>query len=144
MPCVHKDVVVTDDLKRYERLKLFLLNLSHTYMAERWAQAGAPEKMLTRQWLENPVWRAELEDLVEREVQPVFDALGLGEAAREYRLSVIVRFRNPFLFHYLADIYRNQETKKQRRFGGVIALARQCGLDLAQPRLRAMLGKQPD
>ena len=80
MPCVHKDVVVTDDLKRYERLKLFLLNLSHTYMAERWAQAGGPEKMLTREWLENTAWRADLEDLVEREVQPVFDALGLGEA----------------------------------------------------------------
>ena len=85
MPCVHKDVVVTDDLKRYERLKLFLLNLSHTYMAERWRQAGGPEKMLTREWLENAAWRADLEDLVEREVQPVFDALGLGEAAREYR-----------------------------------------------------------
>ena len=58
--------------------------------------------------------------------------------------SVIVRFKNPFLFHYLADIYRNHEAKKQRRFGGVIALARQCGLDLAQPRLRAMLGKEPE
>ena len=28
-PCRHADVVVTDDLKRYERLKLFLLNLGH-------------------------------------------------------------------------------------------------------------------
>ncbi len=34
MPCHHPDVVVTDDLKRYERLKLFILNLGHTYLAE--------------------------------------------------------------------------------------------------------------
>jgi tagaturonate reductase len=141
MPCVHKDVVVTDDLKRYERLKLFLLNLSHTYMAERWRQAGAPEQMLTREWLENAAWRADLEDLVEREVQPVFDALGLGDAAREYRVNVITRFKNPFLFHYLADVYRNREAKKLLRFGGVIALARQGGLDLAQQRLPGMLGE---
>ena len=142
MPCVHKDVVVTDDLERYERLKLFLLNLSHTYMAERWRQAGGPEKMLTREWLgKHGPWRADLEDLVEREVQPVFDALGLGDAAREYRDNVMTRFKRSLPFHYLADVYRNHEAKKLLRFGGVIALARQCGLNLAQPRLRGMLGE---
>ena len=66
----------------------------------------------------------------------MFDALGLGPEAREYRESVMTRFRNPFLDHYLADIYRNHAAKKQRRFGGLIALGRQCGLDLAQPRLQ--------
>ncbi len=69
----------------------------------------------------------------------MFDALGLGQEAREYRESVMTRFRNPFLDHYLADIYRNHAAKKERRFGGLIALGRQCGLDLAQPRLHAGL-----
>ncbi len=36
VPCRHADVVVTNDLKRYERLKLFILNLGHTYLAEIW------------------------------------------------------------------------------------------------------------
>ena len=137
MPCVHPAVVVTDDLKRYERLKLFILNLGHTWLAEGWAARGADASGLTRQWLEDPAIRADLEDLYEREVQPVFDALGLGAAAREYRQSVMTRFRNPFLDHYLADIYRNHEAKKQRRFGGLIALGESLGLKLAQPRLRA-------
>ena len=32
-------MVVTGDLKPYERLKLFILNLGHTYLAEIWARA---------------------------------------------------------------------------------------------------------
>src|SRR5271155_1988789 len=128
MPCVHPDIVVTDDLARYVRLKLFILNLGHTWLAQGWAARGA-----------DPAIRDDLEDLYEREVQPVFDALGLGAEARKYRASVMARFRNPFLDHYLADIYRNHDAKKQRRFGGLIALAREKGVAVEQPRLRAAL-----
>src|ERR1700685_2557063 len=41
MPCVHAAVILTDDLARYERLKLFILNLGHTWLAEGWARSGA-------------------------------------------------------------------------------------------------------
>ena len=94
---------------------------------------------LTRQLLDDAAIRADLEDLYEREVQPVFDGLGLGAEARAYRESVMTRFRNPFLDHYLADIYRNHAAKAQRRFGGLIALGESLGLKLEQPRLRAAL-----
>ena len=127
MPCVHPDIVVTDDLARYVRLKLFILNLGHTWLAEGWAARGADPKALTRELLADSAIRDDLKDLYEREVQPVFDALGLGAEAREYRASVMARFRNPFLDHWLADIYRNHDAKKQRRFGGLIALAREKG-----------------
>ena len=139
MPAVHPDIVVTDDLARYVRLKLFILNLGHTYLAEGWAARGADPKALTRELLADAAIRDDLEDLYEREVQPVFDALGLGAEAREYRASVMTRFRNPFLDHYLADIHRNHETKKQRRFGGLIALAQETGVAAEQPRLKAAL-----
>jgi tagaturonate reductase len=139
MPCVHPDVVVTEDLERYVRLKLFILNLGHTYLAEGWAARGGDPKATTRELLADPAIRDDLEDLYEREVQPVFDALGLGSEARDYRASVLTRFRNPFLDHYLADIHRNHEAKKQRRFGGLLALAREFGADGAQPRLAAAL-----
>ena len=33
-------IVVAADLKPYERLKLFILNLGHTYLAELWAKEG--------------------------------------------------------------------------------------------------------
>jgi tagaturonate reductase len=139
MPCAHPAIVVTDDLKRYERLKLFILNLGHTYLAEGWAARGGDPKTLTRELLADAAIRADLEDLYAREVQPAFDALGLGPEARAYRVSVMSRFRNPFLDHYLADIFRNHAAKKQRRFGGLIALARQAGAEIAQPRLEAGL-----
>ncbi len=141
MPCKHPAIIVTDDLKRYERLKLFILNLGHSYLAEGWAACGGAEKALTRELLSDPAIREDLNDLYEREVQPVFDALGLGVEARPYRASVITRFRNPFLDHYLADIFRNHEAKKQRRFGGLIALGREAGVTLAQPRLQAALAQ---
>ena len=44
MPCRDASVVLTDDLKRYERLKLFILNLGHTYLAEGWAARGGAPK----------------------------------------------------------------------------------------------------
>ena len=48
MPCRHPSVVVTDDLKRYERLKLFILNLGHTYLAELWSRRGGAEDETVR------------------------------------------------------------------------------------------------
>ena len=69
----------------------------------------------------------------------MFDAIGMGAEARAYRESVIERFRNPFLDHYLADIFTNHAAKKQRRFAGLIALGAQAGLAIAQPRLWAAL-----
>jgi tagaturonate reductase len=52
---------------------------------------------------------------------------------------VIERFMNPFLDHYLADIFTNHEAKKRRRFGGLIDLKRARGVTLPQPRLEAAL-----
>lgn len=139
MPCRHPCVVLTDDLKPYERLKLFILNLGHTYLAEGWAARGGAPTETVRALLADPAILADLNDLYDREVQPVFQAIGLGQEARTYRESVIERFRNPFLDHYLADIFTNHAAKKQRRFAGLIALGAQAGLAIAQPRLWAAL-----
>ena len=44
LPCRHPAIVVAADLKPYERLKLFILNLGHTYLAEIWRrEGGAPD-----------------------------------------------------------------------------------------------------
>src|SRR5271170_4825190 len=83
--------------------------------------------------------RAELGDLYEREVIPVFAGISMEGEARAYRDTVIDRFRNPFLDHRLAEIFINHEAKKQRRFGGLIGLAEANGLRVSQPRLRAAL-----
>lgn len=141
MPCVHPDIVVTDDLARYVRLKLFILNLGHTYLAEGWAARGGARSETVRLLLADPATLADLNDLYDQEVLPVFEGIGLRDAASAYRQSVIERFRNPFLDHYLADIHTNHAAKKQRRFAGLIALGAQAGLTIAQPRLSAALAR---
>jgi len=139
MPCRHPAIVLTDDLSRYVRLKLFILNLGHTYLAEGWAARGADPSATVRQLLAQAVIKNDLNDLYDREVLPVFAAIGLGEEAQAYRSAVVERFMNPFLDHFLADIFTNHAAKKRRRFGGLIELKLSCGLDLPQPRLAAAL-----
>jgi len=138
-PCRHPDVVVTDDLKRYERLKLFILNLGHTWLAEAWSQSNGAPELTVREAVADPSLRRGLDDLYDDEVLPVFAALGMGDEARSYRDSVIERFSNPFLNHRLAEIHGNHAAKKARRFGGLIALARESAPGLNQPKLAAAL-----
>ena len=140
LPCRHAAIVVTDQLERYERFKLFLLNLGHSYLVHCWRERGAPPGLTVLQALADAVIAARLEAVWAEEVLPLFDALGDGAAARDYLVQVRERFANPFLVHRLADIARNHGEKMQRRCGPVIALAGQLGLALPQARLRAALG----
>ena len=70
---------------------------------------------------------------------PVFAGIGLGDEALAYRNSVIERFRNLFLNHFLADIHTNHAAKKARRFGGLIALRQERGFRVEQTRLETAL-----
>ncbi|KQX01382.1 D-mannonate oxidoreductase [Massilia sp. Root418] len=139
LPCTHPQIVITDALEPYERRKLFLLNLGHSFLAEYWQQRNRAKDETVLQAMSDPRLRAELEALWEEEVLPVFDALGEAEAARTYLAQVRDRFCNPFLAHRLADIAQNHEEKKRRRMLPVVALANEMQLPLAQPRLRAAL-----
>ena len=138
--CRHADLVVTDDLARYERLKLYILNLGHTWLAERWLLERRPPDETVREALADPELSGSLDALYAEEVLPVFAGLGLGDAARAYRNTTLERFRNPFLRHHLRDIAQNHAAKKERRFKALIELARQAAPRLVQPRLTAALG----
>ena len=138
-PCRHPDIVVANDLKRYERLKLFILNLGHTWLAEIWCRRNGPPAMTVREAMADGDMQAELGDLYEKEVLPVFAGIGMEKGAHAYRDTVIDRFRNPFLDHRLAEIFINHGAKKQRRFGGLIELAEASDCQVSQPRLRAAL-----
>lgn len=139
LPCKHASIVLTDDLDRYERLKLFLLNLGHSYLAERWLLDHRAKDETVRQAMGDRALLADLETLWCGEVLPVFEAEGLGEDAKAYIGSVRDRFLNPFLAHRLADIAANHEEKKRRRFLPVVAAAERLGLHLPQPKLNAAL-----
>jgi tagaturonate reductase len=139
LPCRHPAIVVAADLKPYERLKLFILNLGHTYLAELWATEGGAPELTVREAMTDPTIRAKLDSLFDDEVLPVFDAIGMGDQAHAYLKTVIERLSNPFLDHRLSEILKNHEAKKRRRFGGLIDLAEANGVRVKAPRLRAAL-----
>jgi tagaturonate reductase len=139
LPCRHPAIVVAKDLKPYERLKLFILNLGHTYLAEIWAKGSEPPGLTVREAIGDTATRAKLDALYEEEVLPVFAGIGMGDEAHAYLKTVIERFSNPFLDHRLAEIYTNHEAKKRRRFGGLIELAEANDVRVSLPRLKAAL-----
>jgi tagaturonate reductase len=144
LPCRHPAIVVTDDLKPYERLKLFVLNLGHTYLAEIWAKDGGTPGLTVREAMADKTIRAQLDALIEEEVLPVFAGIGMREKAEAYWATVIERFSNPFLDHRLSEIVTNHEAKKRRRFGGLIELAEASGVSVNQPRLGAALAPRDE
>ena len=139
LPCTHASIVLTDNLAHYETLKLLLLNLGHSMLAELWLMDDGNPDTTVLDAMRNPSWRSALESTWTGEVLPVFGAMGKHDEALAYLAQVRDRFENPFLVHRLADIARNHREKKQRRFGPVIEHAQNLGLDLALPRLRQAL-----
>lgn len=139
MPCRHGAIVLTDDLGRYEQLKLFFLNLGHSVLAQQWLDERGNADMTVLQAMQDPAMREKLESVWTDEVLPVFDALGLADEARSYLAQLRGRLLNPYLAHRLADIAQNHEQKKARRIAPLLALAAQRAPQLRQPRLRATL-----
>jgi tagaturonate reductase len=131
--------VVTDDLERFERLKLFFLNAGHTYLAQRWLTDARAVDETVAQAMNDPLLRADLEALWTNEVLPIFQNLGHGVDALNYLTAVRERFINPFLAHKLADIAKNHDEKKQRRLRPIVTLAETRLPELKQPLLRSAL-----
>jgi tagaturonate reductase len=137
-PCSHPDVSVADDISSHERLKLFVLNLAHTWLVDEWMRSNASVRTVLDA-MHEPRLRNGLEAVWANEVIPVFDALGSGAQARAYVDVVRERLCNPFLAHALSDIAANHEEKKRRRIGALLQLAGRLGLAPAQARLRKAL-----
>ncbi len=134
--CRHPDLVLTPDLARYELLKLHILNLGHTWLAERWLLDGRPHEETVREALDDATLAAGLEAVYDEEVLPVLATLGLADLAADYRKTTLDRFRNPFLRHRLAEIAVNHATKKQRRMAPLLAFAAERAPHLPLRRLR--------
>lgn len=141
LPCTHESIVLTDDLRSYERLKLFFLNLGHTWLAEQWIAERRSPSETVRDAMSDTRLRAGIETVWQEEVKPVFVSLGLGRQAEDYVADVRERFLNPYLDHRIADIAQNHAEKVKRRVLPLIELADAMGLQGKQPRLHAMLAK---
>ena len=118
--CRHPSIVVADDITSYEKLKLFILNLGHTVLADDWKREGRPVDMTVRGYLSYTEVKNRLLGIYADEVVPGFARQGMEAEAQAYVLSVIERFENPFLNHRLAEIYGNHHQKIERRLKGFI------------------------
>jgi tagaturonate reductase len=119
-PCRHPAIVLVDDLERIERLKLHILNLGHTVLAQCWMADRLKPDFTVREILARNEYRSFLMEIYRSEVVPGFKARGLEQEATAYVATTLERFDNPFLDHRLSDIAAGHLTKVQRRIGGFL------------------------
>ncbi len=114
-PLQHPCIVYTDDLQLYLRLKLHILNLGHSFLAEIWKTENFPATETVRGMLQISDIKNRLLELYDTEIIPGFAAHNMEAEAKLYVATTLERFQNPFLNHRMSDIYQNHEYKIERR-----------------------------
>ena len=138
-PFRHPDVHLVDDLEPVERLKLHVLNLGHTVLADAWMREVRPADESVRRILEDPRLAANLDAIYAEEVVPGFSLHGMEREAQRYVATTLERFRNPFLEHRLSDIAQNHAAKLRNRVAAFLDWARSRDPRFNAPRLKALL-----
>ncbi|MBQ2714824.1 MAG: tagaturonate reductase, partial [Clostridia bacterium] len=99
-------IITCDKLERYRTRKVRILNGAHTSMVPYALLSGLKT---VKECTEDKVMRAHLEKCVFEEIIPTLD---LPKAELEdYANSVIERFENPYIKHYLSSIALNSVSK---------------------------------
>ncbi|MCM2474337.1 mannitol dehydrogenase family protein [Rhizobium sp. CG5] len=120
LPCRHPAIVLADDLEPYERLKLHILNLGHSVLADIWQSESRPPGETVKVILADPAIRTRLDAVYRDEVLPGFAARGMGDQAQAYVETTMGRFLNPYLDHRIADIAGNHALKVERRIAAFL------------------------
>ena len=137
-PLTHRAVVITDDLEPFERLKLHILNLGHTLLAEEWIRSGSKSTETVSRMLSDTTTSERLADIYACEVVPGFGVHGMAEVAARYVETTLDRLRNPFLEHRIADIANNHTAKVGRRIGAFVDWVHATDPQMRLPRLIAV------
>ncbi len=140
-PLTHPSVMFADDLEPFERLKLHILNLGHTVLADKWIGERRGADQTVREMLSEPSIAEQLAEIYREEVVPGFAARGMHELAESYVETTVERFRNPFLNHRLRDIAQNQAVKVERRVKSFLAWVREVQPSVRLPRLSAVAAR---
>lgn len=143
LPCTHESIVLTDDLEPYERLKLHILNLGHTFLAEIWQRENRPTDETVRLILTDAAVRARLDTLYRDEVLPGFAANGMASEASAYVATTLERFSNPFLDHRLSDIAQHHRPKVARRVHAFLKWATAANSASEMPVLNELAAQYP-
>lgn len=131
MPCAHPSIQIVRSLKEIEALKLFVLNLGHSFLAERWLISKGADDVFVRHLMNDETELKALKDVLCDEVRPAFIQAGLKSEFDKYVDTTLERFANPFLDHRIADIAQNHPQKVDRRIAAMLAFANEQG-DLGQ------------
>ena len=115
MPFSHPAIIITDNLEPYLRLKLHILNLGHSFLAEIWQVEKRSPTETVREIMSDSVIKSRLLELYQNEVIPGFAGFGMEDSATKYVSTTLERFENPFLNHRLSDIAQNHNLKIERR-----------------------------
>ncbi|MFK0164023.1 mannitol dehydrogenase family protein [Rhizobium sp. NPDC090279] len=142
-PCHHPGIVLTDDLEPYERLKLHILNLGHTFLAEIWQRESRPADETVRVILADKDMRARLDALYHDEILPGFAANGMRDEAKAYVATTLDRFLNPYLDHRISDISQHHREKVVRRIHTFLEWADRAGAKSAALTLRQIAARYP-
>jgi tagaturonate reductase len=136
--CTHAAIMMVDDLELFERLKLNILNLGHTVLAQIWMDEGrdAEENMLGI--LNDETIARRLRTIYETEIIPGFAAHGWEAEARAYVDANLERFANPFISHRLSDIAQNHRLKVQRRIVNFLNWTHAGAAANSRPQLSAI------
>lgn len=138
VPCRHPAIHVVDDLTPYEKLKLHILNLGHTVLADVWMKENRSPDETVKAMLRDGDIRRRLLSVYTAEVLPGFAAKGLRAEAEAYVAATMERFDNPFLDHRLSDIANHHAEKLRRRLVDFHAWTP----DVAKPMLLEIAGVQ--
>ena len=139
IPFTHPAVVVTDDLEPYLRLKLHILNLGHSFLAEIWQSEARPRGETVREILSDPIIKDRLMQLYQTEIIPGFAGHNMAEAATKYVATTLGRFENPFLNHRLSDIAQNHHLKIDRRAVDFVTWVKQANPSANIAMLQALI-----
>jgi tagaturonate reductase len=143
IPCHHASIVLADDLEPYERLKLHILNLGHTFLAEIWQRENRPADETVRVILADEKVRTRLDALFQDEVLPGFVANDMGDEAKTYVATTLDRFLNPYLDHRIADISQHHREKVARRIHAFLDWADRARSASDAPMLREIAARYP-
>jgi tagaturonate reductase len=138
-PINHPAIRLVDDLEPLERLKLHILNLGHTALADRWMRDNRDKDEAVRGILDDDVIATHLAAIYDQEVIPGFALHGMEAEARRYVATTFERFRNPFLDHRLSDIAQGHAVKLRHRVAAFLSWARGRDAGFSCPRLASML-----
>ena len=137
LPFDHAAIRWVDSIDDVERLKVHILNLGHSWLAERWADMDSDPAATVRGMLSDPATRHALDRVYADEVVRGFAAIGMGPAAAAFVETTLERFANPFLDHRVADIHVAHREKIAKRVGGFIDWIDRTAVSVPMPELRA-------